>query len=90
MRPTISNLTNNIWILDNVLCRQPTWDWGLQGTSGCSSIWSGLMGNRMTLTSALRGNALVVTSGDVGQSFPPHNQSTSKPLRFVNPAEREL
>ena len=33
-KPPISGLTNNIWILDNVLCRQPSGDWGLQGTSG--------------------------------------------------------
>ena len=30
----ISNLTNNIWVLDNVLCRQPTGDFGQQGTTG--------------------------------------------------------
>ena len=32
--PPLNNLTNNIWLLDNVFCRQPFGDWGLQGTSG--------------------------------------------------------
>lgn len=32
--PPTSHVTNNVWILDNVLCSQPNGDWGVKGTSG--------------------------------------------------------
>ena len=76
--PPFSDLTNNIWILDNVLCRQPSGDYGLQGTSGLTQY----MGSPQPLDKRFAGNVVYVPSGDRPQSFPPHNLVTQKPPTF--------
>ncbi len=83
-KPPISNLTNNIWILDNVLCRQPTGDWGQQGTSGLTQ-YMGSADNAQALDKRFYGNVIYVAADDRQQTFPPHNLTTSK-LRWVDPA----
>jgi hypothetical protein len=82
-KPPISNLTNNIWILDNVLCRQPTGDWGQQGMSGLTQ-YMGAAENSSGLDKRFYGNVILVSSDDKPQSFPPHNLVTSKSLRWVD------
>ena len=76
--PPMSNLTNNIWILDNVLCRQPSGDYGLQGTNGLTQY----MGSPPPLDGRFTGNVIYVPAGDRAQSFPPHNLVTQKPPTF--------
>jgi hypothetical protein len=81
-----SNLTNNIWILDNALCREPTGDWGLQGTSGLTQY----IGNPSTppydLTQRFYGNVMYVPSGNKVQVFPPANYATTVPFTYVDPS----
>jgi hypothetical protein len=84
-KPPISNLTNNIWILDNVLCRQPTGDWGQQGTNGLTQ-YMGAAENSAGLDKRFYGNVMSVGNDDRPQNFPPHNLATSKSFRWVNAA----
>ena len=82
-RPPFTHLTNNIWILDNVLCRQPTGDWQQQGISGLTQY----MGIPAPLDERFVGNVMYVPSDNSPQSFPRHNMSTTKALQFVDPAK---
>ena len=83
--PFSSNVTNNIWLLDNVMCKQPTGDWGLQGTSGLTQY----MGTPSTppddLTQRFFGNVMFVPPGNSVATFPPHNLATTVPLIYFNP-----
>ena len=81
-KPPFSNLTNNIWILDNVLCRQPTGDWGLQGTTGLTQY----MGSPAPLDARYKGNVMYVPVGDKVQAFPVHNYASTLPFTFIAPA----
>jgi len=81
-KPPISNLTNNIWFLDNVLCRQPTGDWGQQGTSGLTQYLGSSDGGQ-ALDKRFYGNVIYVPGEDKPQTFPQHNLTTSK-LRWVD------
>lgn len=76
--PPFTDLTKNVWILDNVLCRPPTGDHGLQGTAGLTQY----MGNPEPLGPRFAGNVIFVPSGDRAQSFPPHNLATQKAPTF--------
>jgi len=77
-KPPISNLTNNIWVLDNVLCRPPTGDWGLQGTTGLTQY----MGDPPPLDPRFAGNVIYVSGGDRSATFPPHNYLIQKAIKF--------
>jgi hypothetical protein len=85
-KPPISNLTNNIWILDNVLCKQPTGDWGQQGLSGLTQ-YMGAADASAPLDKRFYGNVMFVVGGDRVQNFPPHNLSTTKSAQWVDPAK---
>jgi hypothetical protein len=84
--PPFTNLTNNIWLLDNALCRQPTGDWGLQGTYGLTQY----MGNPVTspndLTQRFYGNVMWVPPNDRAQTFPYGNLVQTPAFTYVNPA----
>lgn len=82
-KPPISNLTNNIWILDNVLCRQPTGDWGQQGVNGLTQ-YMGASDTSQGLDKRFYGNVMLVSGDDKTQSFPPHNLATSKAFRWTD------
>lgn len=82
-RPPFTHLTENIWILDNVLCRQPTGDWQQQGISGLNQY----MGIPAPVNERFLGNVMYVPSDNSPQPFPPHNLSTTKALQFVDPAK---
>lgn len=84
-KPPFSNLTNNIWILDNVLCRQPTGDWGLQGTIGLTQYMGSPNAPSQDLNRRFYGNVIFVAPEDRVQAFPPHNLATTKAFRYVNP-----
>ncbi len=78
--PTLS-YTHNVWVLDNALCRQPTGDWGGQGTTGLTYY----MGDPAPLAPRFLGNVMFVPSGDRLQSFPVHNYATMVSLTYVSP-----
>jgi hypothetical protein len=72
--PPPQSYTQNIWILDNVLCRQPSGDWGGQGTEGLTSY----MGSPRPLDPRFDGNVMLLAIGDAMHSFPPKNNLASK------------
>jgi hypothetical protein len=73
--------THNVWILDNVLCRQPTGDYQKQGVPGLSVY----MGDPTPWAPRYLGNVMYVAAGDQVQSFPPSNRATTEVLRYVDP-----
>lgn len=79
----ISNLTNNIWILDNVLCRQPTGDFGQRGTSGLNQ-YMGSADNGQTLDQRFYGNVMFMAGDSKQDKFPPHNLVSPKPPRWAD------
>jgi hypothetical protein len=84
-RPPLANITNNIWILDNVLCRQPTGDWGLQGTSGLTQYMGAAEGGQ-SVDQRFYGNVMFVGDGGRPEKFPSHNLVSSKTPHWVDPA----
>jgi len=86
LTPPFVNLTQNIWIQDNALCRQPSGDWGLQGTAGLTQYMGTPSTAPYDLTQRFYGNAMYAPSGSKVQSFPPHNYATTVPFTYVNPA----
>jgi hypothetical protein len=85
-KPPFANLTDNIWILDNVLCKQPTGDFGQQGTSGLTQ-YMGTAANATGIDKRFYGNIIFVPEGDRPQSFPPHNLVSTKSPKWVDAAE---
>ena len=83
----LTNLTANIWILDNVLCCQPTGDFRQQGTAGLSQYMGASGAPSSDLNKRFFGNVMYVPTGDGVQPFPPHNLSTTKAFVFVDPAK---
>src|ERR1017187_12667 len=82
LKPPFTNLTSNIWLLDNALCRQPTGDWGLQGSAGLTQY----MGSPAPFDKRFVGNAMYVPKGDKVQSFPVHNYASTVPFTYVSVA----
>ena len=88
--PVHNPVTNNIWILDNVLCRQPTGDNGWQGTTGLTT-YMGLPGTPpYDLTQRYYGNVMYVPLGDKVQTFPPHNYASTVPFTYVSATKQQL
>jgi hypothetical protein len=79
--PPPSSTTHNVWILDNVLCRQPTGNGGSQGTTGLNYY----MGAPAPVDPRYLGNVMFVQSTDRVQQFPAHNFSTTVPFTYVDP-----
>jgi hypothetical protein len=80
-KPPFTNLTSNIWLLDNSECRQPTGDWGLQGTAGLTQY----MGGSVPVDTRYRGNVMYVPTGDKVQTFPVHNYASTVPFTYAAP-----
>ena len=80
-KPPFFNLTNNVWILDNVLCRQPTGDWQLQGTSGLMQ-YMGAPDDSQVFAKRFYGNVMYIPSSDRVQIFPPHNLASPKAFKW--------
>ena len=83
----VQPVNQNIWILDNVLCRQPIGD----GMGPGMPLLQKYMGSPSTppydVTKRFYGNVMYVPPGDKEQSFPPHNLVTTKAFRYVDPAK---
>ena len=88
--PPLNNLTNNIWVLDNVLCRQPFGDWGLQGTNGLTQYMGYPSTPPYDLTQRFYGNVMYAAPGDAVQTFPPHNYVTPVPYTYVNSSKDDF
>ena len=85
-RPPFTNLTNNIWFLDNALCRQPTGDWGLQGTAGMTQYMGMPSTPPYDISQRFYGNVMYAPPGERVQTWPVHNYATPVPFTYVNPA----
>lgn len=81
LKPPFSNLTYNIWILDNDECRQPSGDWGLQGMAAVTQY----MGSPAPVDTRYKGNVMYVQPGDKVQTFPLHNYASTVPFTYVAP-----
>ena len=78
---TPSHVTNNVWILDNVLCRQPNGDHGLRGTEGLNMY----MGDPPPVDRRFKGNVMFVPNNDMKYSFPPTNTLQTK-IVYADPS----
>lgn len=83
--PVQTPVTQNIWILDNVFCRQPSGDNDWQGTPGLTNYMGMPNTTPHDLTKRYYGNVMFVQSADKVQPFPPHNYSTPLAFTWVNP-----
>ena len=79
--PLAQSDTHNLWVLDNVLCRQPTGDWQGRGTTGMTSY----MGDPAPLANRFWGNVMAVPKGDRIATWPAHNDATTLPFTYVDP-----
>ena len=79
--PLAQSDTHNLWVLDNVLCRQPTGDWGGRGTTGMTSY----MSEPAPLADRFWGNVMLVPKGDGTAIWPAHNHATTLPLTYIDP-----
>jgi hypothetical protein len=86
-KPPFTGVTQNIWILDNVLCKPPTGDSGQQGTAGLQQYLGDSDAEPHSLNKRFFGNVMYVPPGDRGGAFLPHNLSTSKAFSYVDPAK---
>jgi hypothetical protein len=78
--PPVST-THNIWMLDNVIARQPIGTCGWRGTTGLGYY----MGDPSPLAPRYLGNVMFVPSGDRVATWPVHNYATMVPVTYVNP-----
>jgi hypothetical protein len=79
-----NRLTDNIWILDNVLCRQASGELGYSGTSGMT-MYMGYPSATNDVTTRFYGNVMYVPKGDRVQTFSPHNYPSTVPFTYVAP-----
>jgi hypothetical protein len=84
--PPPQSYTHNVWIVDNVLCKQPTGDFQQQGTQGLNYY----MGDPPPLDRRFTGNVMMVGGvNDPAGSFPAKNSLQVK-LRFADPTENRF
>lgn len=79
--PPAQSYTQNLWILDNVLCRQPSGDNGAQGTEGLLYY----MGDPRPLDPRFMGNVMYMPAGDTSHPFPRKNTLPGK-IAYADPA----
>jgi hypothetical protein len=83
-KPPLRNISNNIWLLDNVMCNEPTGDDGQQGTSGLMQYMGTPSTPPYDVTRRFYGNVMHVPSNSKIYTFPAHNYATTVPLTYVN------
>jgi len=80
--PPAQSITQNLWILDNALCVQPTGGFGGQGTKGLTYY----MGDPAPLAPRYLGNVMYVPANQV-EAWPIHNDATTVPFVYVNASQ---
>jgi hypothetical protein len=68
-----ASLTNNVWILDNVLCRQTA---GPGGTG--TTVLASYMGNPAPMATRYVGNVMYAPTGDKVAPWPVHNYASTR------------
>ena len=80
--------THNVWILDNVFCRQINGPAGMVGQF--PYVLSAYMGDPSPADPRLRGNVFYAPTGDRIYALPPHNYSTDVKPKNSNDSEYHL
>ena len=88
--PAVYPLTHNVWILDNVFCRQIDGG-GSNGYIGqFPNTFSRYMGDpappQPPLQPRFLGNVFYAPTGDKVYQIPPHNYTSTIPFKYVNPS----
>jgi hypothetical protein len=83
--PFKAPLTRNIWLLDNVECRQISGTWGQQGMAAITNYMDDPTNPDANLANRFYGNVMLVPTGDKAQTFTPHNITTTA-IAFKDPA----
>jgi hypothetical protein len=73
--------THNIWVVDNVLCRPPTGDWGKDGVAGLTYY----MGDPSPFDGRFVGNVMYIPDTYAMQPFPPKN-SLQTTITYADPS----
>jgi hypothetical protein len=81
--PPAHSLNDNVWILDNVLCRPPTGDWGAHGTAGLEKY----MGTPTPVGSRYAGNVMFMPGDAKASDFPPDNILTKTPIKAADSSD---
>jgi hypothetical protein len=84
--PPPQSITHNIWLLDNAFCRQPSGDFGGQGTVGINNY----MGDPAPVDPRYLGNVMYVPSDNQVQQWPLHNFATTVPFNYVSQHDHQL
>ena len=79
-------LSNNIWILDNALCRQPTGDWGYQGMNFLNYYIPYPSTSPNDPAHRYYGNVMWVHAGDRVQTWPTSDLAQTAAFTYVNPS----
>jgi hypothetical protein len=80
--PPAASSTHNVWIMDNVLCRPASGDYGGQGTFGLQSY----MGDPPPVERRFAGNVIFVPKDAQAASLPGSNCLTTAGIQFANPS----
>jgi hypothetical protein len=82
-------ITNNVWILDNALCKQPTGDYGLTGTNGLKN-YIGLPSTAPNdFNARFSGNVMWVQPGNAKASYPTTDLAQSAAFTYINPSAQD-
>jgi len=76
--------THNVWVLDNVLCRQIYGPYGWVGQF--SNVLPDYMGDPSPVNPRLFGNVFYAPRPDSIYSIPPNNYTSSVPFTYVSPS----
>jgi len=76
--------TKNVWIQDNVLCRQINGEAGWIGMF--PYVLTDYLGDPAPVDPRLMGNVFYAPTRDTVYSIPPHNLTSTLPFTYVNPS----
>jgi hypothetical protein len=79
-------ISDNVWILDNVLCKQVSGDGGVQGTAAVNGYMGAPSAAPYDINARFHGNVMYVPVGQKVQTFPPHNYAATIPFTYINPS----
>jgi hypothetical protein len=82
-------LSNNIWILDNALCDQPTGDWGLTGTSGLKKYMGLPNDTANDIKARFVGNIIWIQPGTTSGGYSNTNLDTTDAFTYINPSAND-